>query len=95
MTMAEPVNKKSGYAFRIEKERKNKAHEEVMRQTAKLENVFITTKMTTESQHPEHEQCNIFLQSNHSESCTSSIQADANTSETVNVEVPTAGNGIN
>lgn len=62
--MTEPVNKKSGFDFKRERDRKNKLREDVLRKTSKIDVFF--KKASTDVNEPvdKHQQCNEVLQSN-------------------------------
>lgn len=102
LIMCKPVNKKSGFEFRRERDRKIKAQEEVVRKTVKIHAFFEITKMTdeTRSNETEDEQCNNILPSNinHFENerdseFISSMQADTAVNQVESI--PDTENGNN
>jgi len=60
----EPVNKKSGFDFKRERDRKNKLREEVLRKTSKIDVFFKKASADVNEPVDEHQKCNEILQSN-------------------------------
>lgn len=68
MPMPEPINKKSGFEFRRERQQKSKAQEEIVQKTLKI-NKFKKKIVTTDrngNNVPELQECNAMLPSENS-----------------------------
>lgn len=74
---SKPVNKKSGFQFKQDRDRKNKLREDVLRKTSKIDSIF--KKSSTDVNNPidKTQQRNEILQSNcTNESCIDLMRSD-------------------